>query len=136
SGAAVIQVRLREASSSLSNALDDTAGWFTTLTRDVDTGYPVNYRIQFPTADGTVVGADYIAKVYFDKSLGFASGQPIDPAQLVNEFAITLDGTLIPRSRYTFLRDETGTESALAFTVPNSYSGNPEDLHELRATWQ
>jgi hypothetical protein len=130
----VIQVRLREVSSSADNTLADAAGWFTTLTRAVNTGVPVNYRIQFPTTDGAVVDGNYIAKIYFDKSLGFAGGQPIPPAQLVSEFSVTLDGALIPRSSYTFIRDETGSESALAFRFPTFYSGNADDLHELRAT--
>ena len=136
SGAASIAVRLRELTSSSNNALTDTAGWFTTLTRKVSTGFPVNYRIQFPGVDGTVVDSNYVAKVYFDKSLGFISGNPVSAAQMVNEFTITLDGALIPRSGYTFIRNETATESALAFHFPNFYTGNPDDLHELRATHQ
>lgn len=136
SGAAIINVRLREPSSSTNNALDDTSGWFTTLARAVNTGLPVNYRIQFPGVDGTVVDTNYVAKVYFDKSLGIIGGQPVAPAQMVNEFSITLDGALLSRSGYTFIRDETATESALAFRFPNFYSGNAEDLHELRATHQ
>jgi hypothetical protein len=136
SGAAIVNVRLREASSAASNTLSDVAGWFTTLTRNVNTGDAVNYRIQFPGADGTVVDTNYVAKVYFDKSLGYNGGNPIDPAQIVNEFAVLLDDALIPRGGYSFIRDETGTESALAFHFPSFYSGNPDDLHELRATHQ
>ncbi|HZJ16482.1 MAG TPA: thrombospondin type 3 repeat-containing protein, partial [Chthoniobacteraceae bacterium] len=134
SGAASVSVRLREASSSSNNALTDAAGWFTTLTRNVSTGFPVNYRIQFPGVDGTVVDSNYVAKVYFDKSLGFISGNPVNAAQMVNEFTITLDGALIPRSGYTFIQNETANESALAFHFPNFYTGNPGDLHELSAT--
>lgn len=136
SGAAIVSVRLREASSSADNALDDTTGWFTTLTRHVNTGYAVNYRIQFPTTDGTVVDASYVAKVDFDKSLGFISGTAVPAAQMVGEFTITLDGTLIPRTGYTFIANESASDSALSFHFPNFYTGNPDDLHELRATWQ
>ena len=136
SGAAIVNVRLREASSSANNALDDATGWFTTLTRNVNTGYAVNYRIQFPTTDGTVVDTSYVAKVEFDKSLGFISGTAVPAAQMVGEFTITLDGTLIPRSGYTFIANETAADSALSFHFPNFYTGNPDDLHELRATWQ
>jgi hypothetical protein len=136
SGAAVVNVRLREASSSSNNALDDATGWFTTLTRNISTGFPVNYRIQFPTTDGTVVDANYVAKVYFDKSLGFISGVPVSAAQMVNEFTITVDDVLIPRSGYVFIANETATESAMSFHFPNLYTGNPDDLHEVRATHQ
>ncbi|MEO7319789.1 MAG: thrombospondin type 3 repeat-containing protein, partial [Chthoniobacteraceae bacterium] len=135
SGAALVNVRLREASSSSSNALSDAAGWFTTLPRKVSTGVPVNYRIQFPTTDGTVVDASYVAKVYFDKSLGFFGGSPVSAAQMTGEFTITVDGTLIPRAGYAFIANETGTESAISFHFPSLYSGNPDDLHDLRATW-
>ena len=136
SGAAIVNVRLREASSSANNALDDATGWFTTLTRNVNTGYPVNYRIQFPTTEGTVVDTSYVAKIYFDKSLGFIAGVPVPPAQMTGEFTITLDGVLIPRTGYTFIANETANDSALSFHFPNFYTGNPDDLHELRATWQ
>ena len=136
SGAAIVNVRLREASSSADNALDDATGWFTTLTRNVNTGYAVNYRIQFPTTDGTVVDTSYVAKVYFDKSLGFISGVAVPAAQMVGEFTITLDGTLLPRAGYTFIANETASDSALSFHFPNFYTGNPDDLHEVRATWQ
>ena len=136
SGAAVIYVRLREASSSPNNSISDEAGWFTTLTRTVNTGNAVNYRIQFPGADGAVVDPSYVAKVYFDKSLGFIAGQPVSPAQLTNEFTISIDNMLLARPEYRFIANETATESALSFNFPNLYTGNPDDLHEVRATHQ
>ncbi len=136
SGAAVIQVRLREASSQANNNLDDTTGRFTTLVRNVDTGYPVNYRIEFPVADGTVVDSNYVAKIYFDKSLGFISGNPVPASQMTGEFTVTLAGALLPRASYTFIANESATESALAFPFPNFYTGNPHELFEVRATWQ
>jgi glycosidase len=136
SGAAIVYVRLREASSSPDNTLDDATGWFTTLTRNINTGYPVNYRIQYPATDGTVVDTSYVAKVYFDKSLGYVSGVPVPASQMVGEFTITLDGALLPRSGYTFIANETATDSAMSFHFPNFYTGNPNDLHEVRATWQ
>jgi glycosidase len=136
SGAAVIQVRLREASSQTNNNLDDATGRFTTLVRNVDTGYPVNYRIEFPTRDGTVVDSNYVAKIYFDKSLGFISGNPVSAAQMTGEFTVTLAGALLPRASYTFIANESATESALAFPFPNFYTGNPDELFEVRATWQ
>lgn len=136
SGAAVIQVRLREASSSADNNLSDEAGWFTTLTRNVNTGYPVNYRFAFPTVDGDTVDANYVAKVYFDKSLGFISGNPVPAQQMIEEFTVTVDGAMIPRGDYDFIANETANDSALAFHFPNLYTGNPDDLFEVRATWQ
>jgi glycosidase len=133
SGAAVVQVRLREASSSTDDSLSDPAGWFTTLTRTINTGFPVNYRIEFPSADGAVVDSSFVAKVYFDKSLGFIGGNPVASQQMIDEFTVTIDGVLLPRSAYAFIRDETATESALAFHFPNLFDGNPDRLHETRA---
>jgi glycosidase len=132
SGAADISVRLREASSSANNALADVAGWFTTLARHVNTGSAVNYRIQFPGTDGTVVDSSYVAKVYFNKSLAIG----VTDAQMINEFTVTIDGVMLARAGYSLIRDETATESALAFHFPNLYTGNPDDLHETRVTHQ
>ena len=55
---------------------------------------------------------------------------------MVNEFTITVDDVLIPRAGYAFIANETATESAMSFHFPNLYTGNPDDLHELRATHQ
>ena len=136
SGAAIVYARLREASSSSNNALDDSTGWFTTLVRNINTGSAVNYRIQFPTTDGTVVDSNYIGKIYFNKSLGDISGNAVSATQMRNEFTISVDDVLIPRAGYVFIADETTTESAMSFHFPNLYTGNPNDLHELRATHQ
>jgi hypothetical protein len=106
----------------------------TTLSRSVNTGVAVSFRIAFPAANGAIVDSNYVGKIYFDKSLGFLNAQPVPAAQMINEFSINLDGVLFPRTNYTFIRDETGTESAIAFTFPNLYNGNPDDLHEVRAT--
>ena len=54
----------------------------------------------------------------------------------MNEFTITADDVLIPRAGYVFIANETATESAMSFHFPNLYTGNPDDLHELRATHQ
>ncbi len=134
SGAAILSVRLREASSSADNALSDTAGWFTTLTRTLNTGLAVNFRIRWPETDGTVVDSSYVGKVHFDKSLGFVSGQPVDAATMIDEFTVEIDGQRLPRTGYGFVRDETATDSALTFTFPNLYDGDPDALHEVRAT--
>ena len=116
------------ASSEIALLPDDDAS----RSRNVHTGSNVNLRIAHPAVDGTVVDASYLAKIYFDKSLGTA----ISDAQLIGEFTLTLDGTLIPGSSYSIIRNETATESALAFQFPNFYTGNPDDLHELRAVHQ
>ena len=51
---------------------------------------------------------------------------------MIAESSVFLDGSLLPRANYSFIRDETANESALAFTFPNLYNGNPETLHEVR----
>jgi len=141
SGNATIRVRLRELSSSSDQALTDAAGWFTTLTRVVNTGYPVNYQIAFPATDGSVTGSGYAAKAVFDKSIGFN----VPDATLLGEFSVytasTLSGqadgeTLLPRSRYSLVRNETASQDALAFILPNFYNGDPEFLHSLRVVFR
>jgi hypothetical protein len=142
SGVGTIRVRFKERSSSNDNTLTDAQGWFTTLTRTVNTGTPTNFRIQFPGVDGTVVDTSYQAKLYFDKSLSYtAGGAEIPAAQLLNEFSVyfasevsgeTTGENFYPRSHYTFIRHETTTESALAFNFPNLYNGDAEFLHSLR----
>lgn len=142
SGTADVKVRFKEASSSTNNALSDVDGWFTTLTRQLITGHPDNFRIEFPTTDGTVVSDSYVMKVYFDKALGQSSpGVDIPVATLIPEFSIFLaslvsgepDGAVFqPRSTYGFIRNETATESALTFTFPNLYNGQVDFLHHVR----
>lgn len=146
SGTANILVRLKELSSSTDNNLSDTAGHFTTLTRTVDTGHPTNFRIRYPETAGEVVSAAYTMKVYFDKSLGYTGGgAEIPESQLLSEFSIYIgsvvsgqsDGEVLqPRTGYTFIRHETGTESAVAWSFPNLYNGDPDFLHHVRATHQ
>jgi hypothetical protein len=143
SGTANVLVRFKEASSSADNNLSDVSGWFTTLTRTLNTGHPANFRIQYPTFDGTVVSNTYQMKLYFDKSLGYTAGNvEIPEAQLIPEFSIYLasqvsgDGegeVFQPRTAYGFIRNETGSESAVTFTFPNLYNGDPEFLHHVRA---
>lgn len=141
SGNAQIRVRLRELSSSADQTLTDATGWFTTLTRQVNTGFPVNYNIAFPAADGTVVGSGYVAKTVFDKSIG----SNVTDAVLREEFSVFVGSTvsgaadgevLLPRTAYSIVRNETASQDALAFTLPNLYNGDPEFLHTLRVVFQ
>jgi glycosidase len=146
SGTADVKVRFKELSSSADNNLTDAAGWFTTLTRTVTTGSPANFRIQFPTNDGDTVSSTYQMKVYFNKVLGqSAPGVDIPEAQLIPEFSIYLASQITgdpegevfqPRATYGFIRNETGTESALTFTFPNLYNGDPNFLHHVRVEHQ
>lgn len=141
SGVAQIRVRFKELSSSADNSLTDVAGHYTTETCTVNTGYPVNFGIAFPAADGETVGTGYVAKCLFDKSLGNA----IPDAQLLGEFSVWIASTVsgegdeeifLPRSAYSVVRNETPTQDALAFTLPNLFNGDPDFLHHIRITWQ
>ncbi len=143
SGQAIIKARVLEASSSADMTKTDVDGWFTTLSRTVNTGYAVNYRIAFPAADGTVVDSTYVMKVLFDKSLGYFNAVQVSETQMKAEFQVGIassvsgaaDGEIIQSaSRIGFNRDENATESALTFTFPNLYNGNPDFLHRVRAT--
>jgi glycosidase len=141
SGTADIRVRLKELSSSPDNSLSDAAGHFTTLTRTVNTGSPVDFAIAYPPLDGDTVGSGYVAKCVFNKSIG--SG--VADAQLLSEFtaavASTVSGhpdgeTALPAGALAIVRNETATQDALAFTLPNLYNGDPDFLHHLRVVWR
>ncbi len=125
-GNAQILVRFREASSLADNFLSDEAGHFTTLTRSVTTGVPVNYRFGFPATDGETVGEGYVAKVLFDKALA---------AQL-DEFTVLMNGISAEPASLAMVRNETANDDALAITLPNLYDGNGSKPHEIRVIHQ
>jgi hypothetical protein len=139
SGSAQIRVRFKELSSSTDDALADAAGWFTTVTRTVNTGSAVNFGIAYPVADGETVASGYVAKCVFDKSLGTG----ITDAVLKSEFSVFLAGTVsgepdgeepLDPAVLTIVRNESPTSDALAITLPNLYNGDPDFLHHLRVT--
>jgi glycosidase len=139
SGTAQIRVRFKELSSSSDNTLSDASGHFTTVTRAVNTGYPVNFGIAFPSADGDTVGNGYVAKCVFDKSLG--SG--VSDAVLKGEFAVFIASSVsgqpdgeepLAASALSIVRNENANSDALAITLPNLYNGDDDFLHHLRVT--
>lgn len=139
SGLANIVVRLKEASSSSDMGLNDAQGRFTTLTRHVSTGSPINFNIGFPAFPGATVDSSYVMKVFFKKELIPAE---MTDAEFINEFSIYIsssvsgqpDGPVLqPRSGYTVVRDVNGAEHSVEFTFPNLYNGNPNFLHTVRA---
>ena len=128
SGSATLNVRFKEASSSDDNSLSDLAGHFTTVVRTVNTGFPVNFRFGFPATDGETVDDNYVAKVLFDKSLGFN----VADAQLLGEMTVTANGVQLDPALLSVARDETPADDALAIDLPNLYNGDPDFLHEIR----
>ena len=73
SGAANIQVRLRELSSAAYKDfnLSDAAGHYATLARHVTAAGPnTKMFVAFPSNDGDLVDSNYVTKVWFSKSLG------------------------------------------------------------------
>lgn len=132
SGVAQILVRFKEASSLADNELSDAAGNYTTITRTVNTGFAVNYRIDFPTNDGDTVGQGYTMKTLFDKSLGFG----VSDAEFITEFDLYIDDIIQNTAGYSIIRNETPSDDAFAFTLPNLYDSDPNFLHELRVVHQ
>ncbi len=128
SGTATIKVQLRELTSSTNFALDDAEGHFTTLTRTVDTGgNGVRLYVHEPAADGATVGVGSNLVAYFSKAL--ATG--LDDAELVQYFAIELDGMAQSNSAYVVERDATTNEHAIRLVLPNLHNGDPGYLHLL-----
>jgi hypothetical protein len=90
SGIANLVIRLKEASSSADMSLSDEAGHFTTLTRQVGTGSPVNFNIGFPSVSGEIVDKNYVMKVYFKKELIPAG---MTDEEFLNEFSIFISSS-------------------------------------------
>ncbi len=145
--ASKLRVRLVERSSAASStftgtvsAADDTANWYTTLTRNVVANGPdTTMFIAYPSSDGEVVGDNYIMKTYFSKSLGDGKSDQ----ELIDEFLITIasrvsgstEGAVAQdRSQYSIIRNETPDYHALAYDLPNLYNGDPGFLHHIHVT--
>lgn len=132
SGSATIEVRLRELSSSTNMNLTDVTGHYTTLTRTVNTaGPPQQMFIAFPSFDGQVIGAGYVMKCNFSKSL--ADG--LSTEQLINTFSMTIDGVARSPAEFSIVFNETADHHALAFTFPNLYDGFPDHQHPVQVTF-
>ncbi len=132
SGTAQIEVRLKEASSSTNNALNDADGHFTTLTRTLNTSGPdVRLFIAYPSADGETVGPDYVAKVHFSKSL--ADGLTED--ELLNCFTLSIDSNFQARTTYSINYDETADYHALVFPMANFFNGMPSYQHSMNVKY-
>ena len=142
SGMANLVIRLKEASSSSNMSLSDESGHFTTLTRHVSTGSPINFNIGFPSMSGEIVDRNYVMKVYFKKDLipaGMTDGE------FLNEFSIFISSSvsgqpdnpvLQPRTGYSLVRNVNATEHSVEFTFPNLYNNDPDFLHTVRAEHQ
>ena len=129
SNEATIEVRLCELSSSTNMALSDSAGHFTTLTRTVITRGPnVNLYIAWPPVDGQTVGAGYVLKANFSKTL--ADG--VSSNELINCFTVTIDSNVLARADYNIVYNESADCHALAFTLPNLYDGVVSHQHTIQ----
>ena len=143
----VIRVRLREQTSTdvsgwtdEVNSLDDTEGWYTTLSRNVVAdGRDEAFFIGYPSSDGEVVGDDYVLKAYFPKNLA----EGVSNAQLVEEFTVSIasrssgseaGGIQQDRDSFRIIRDETEEYHALSFEMPRLWNGDPDFLHHVRVT--
>lgn len=137
-GTANIVVRFKETSSSENNALGDDDGWFTTVTRAVNTGSSINFNIGIPTTTGELVDKNYVMRVYFKKELipvGMSDTDFLDEVSIF--ISSTVSGqpdnpVLQPRGNYVLNRDVNATEHSIAYTFPNLYNGNPDFLHFVR----
>lgn len=142
-----LQVRFVEKSSAESGAFtgtvsaaDDTANWYTTITRNVLANGPdTRMFIAFPSADEDVVGENYTLKAYFSKSIGDGKSDQ----ELIDEFLITIASRVSgstegaeaqDRSLYSIVRNETADYHALAYNLPNFYNGQPNFIHHINVT--
>ncbi|MGI8430951.1 MAG: hypothetical protein ACR2MW_01490, partial [Chthoniobacterales bacterium] len=143
STAAHIQVRLRELSSAAFKdfSLGDSAGHYTTLTRNVTANGPAQKMfVAFPPTDGTVVDSSYVMNVWFSKSLSDGT----TTTELINRFLIKLassesgspaNGVAQDRADYSINYNVTSDYHELAFTLPNLYNDMPDFLHTIDVTY-
>jgi len=130
SGAATLQVRLFEISSTTNN------GHFTTLTRNVTADGPDQAMfVAHPTFDGQVVDSNFVMKVYFSRSLG----DGVSDETLIDRFLIRINGVAQGKEQYTITRDIIdpnfpGDFHELAFPLPNLFNGDPDFLHLIEVT--
>lgn len=138
-GTANLVIRLKEPSSAVDMAPGDVAGHYTTITRQVSTGSPINFNIGFPAFSGETVDDNYVMKVYFKKAL---IPMGMTDAAFLNEFSIFISSSVSgqpdnpifqARSGYSVVRDVNGDEHSVEFTFPNLYNGMPNFLHTVRA---
>ena len=142
-----IRVRLREQTSAdvsgwtaLTSDLDDTEGWYTTLSRNVVAdGLDGAFFVAYPAVDGEVVGDEYVLKTYFPKDLA----EGVSDAELVEEFAVSIastssgsevGGVVQSRGSFRIIRNETAEFHALSFDMPGLWNGDPGFLHHVRVT--
>lgn len=140
-GAATIQVRLRELSSSAYKdfSLTDAAGHFTTLTRTVNARGPdTKMFVAYPAQQGDVVDSSYVMKVWFSRSL--ANGTNLQ--QLISRFLVKIKssdsssdpGVTQAQSSYSInynIDGANGQYHELALPLPNLYNGDPNFLHTI-----
>lgn len=139
-----VKARLREWSSAQRAAwatnMTDAAGHFTTLVRQVATWGPdQRLAVAWPQRDGDEVGAGYVMKALFSKSL--ADG--LTEEQLMSALTIriqstvsgqTSGGVVQDKAGYDIVWNETADYHALSFAMPNLYNGQPDWLHGVEVT--
>jgi len=128
SGLAVINVILREVSSSTNLALSDESGHFTTLQRTVSTGGSgVQLFITEPIEDGVTLGAGSNLTARFSKILADA----LNDSELAAKFTLSINGVDVEPLAWLIDRDISSDEHAITAVLPNYYNGNPSFLHTL-----
>lgn len=127
SGVSTIAVKLVELSSSTNLNFSDVDGHYTTLTRLADAMAPTQeLYVAYPPNDGDLINDqdNYVMQAYFSKSLEANA----------DRFLIRIDGSAQPRSQYAFYYDVDANHHALAFPLPDLFSGNTNTLHTIEVT--
>ncbi len=139
SGSATIQVRLKKLTSATNDTLTDTVGHYTTLTANVTTAAPAqNMFVAYPQTDGQTVGANYILKVWFSKSLDSSGTATFINNTVINisssESGSAANPVAQPKTNMTvdaFGVGPGGQYDELAFPLPNLYNGSPNFLDTI-----
>ena len=144
SGTAQIMVRLKKLTSSASdNTLSDTATTRRWCAMFSTSAPAVQLFVAFPQADDQVVGANYVMKAWFSKTL--ANG--VSNQTLLGRFLITIASSASgsnanpvaqPSANYSLDAFNVGTNGQydeLAFPLPLLYNGDPSFVFTITVTY-
>jgi len=114
-------------------ALSDSAGHFTTLSRNVTTGgNGLQLYVALPSSEGATVNYTDTFQANFSQSL--VDGLSSNEATTV--FTINIDDELQPTNEYAFVSDVSSNEHAIQYSLPNLFDGIPDHQHIIRINYQ
>ena len=128
SGNANIKIRLKEASSSTNNLLNDAEGHYTTLEKIIPTSGPgLHFFVAYPQNDLQYIGSNYITKIHFSKSLA----TDINNEELLDCFTFSINSNIQARANYSINYNIDDNYHEFAFSMEDYFNELPSEYHEI-----